>query len=230
VDIHLEVAVIDMLSSKGVLAYVAVQMADGTEVTTAVLAGLVRVQTAAMLEGLKELSVTAPGAVTQVGRHWRCGVVRSTDGGEVIPIVDSDRYRILVDDLKTYWEFINTDPSTGELLRPFVMDGRDGAAIQAYLRKHRTVTREDWQKALNHRKNSVVKFGHATVSEPFWKWVRRLDEYAAGPLDRFGKPAEMGGKRGEAINIQDGNRAAGESFLHSIRANKDRGRAEGGSY
>ena len=43
-EIILDSAIIEQLSSNGVMAYLAVKMADGTEATTAALAGLVQMQ------------------------------------------------------------------------------------------------------------------------------------------------------------------------------------------
>ena len=216
-DIHLEVAILDRLSSRAILAYVAVKMADGSEASTAILAGLVRAQTSVMREGLNELSVAAPGAVSKAPKNrWRCGVVKTNDGGQVLQIVDSERYRSFVDDLKKYWDYLNPE-------HVFAMEGRDGEAMRRLLIKHRTWTQEEWRMSLQHRKDSVVKFNHASRTEPFWKWVGRLDEYLGGPLNEYNKPAETGGKRGQAISIQEGNRAAGESFLSTVSGLQNRG-------
>ena len=59
-EILLDSETIAKLSTNGVLAGLAVKLADGTEATTAALAGLVRCQTVRMLDGLKELAVAAP--------------------------------------------------------------------------------------------------------------------------------------------------------------------------
>ena len=183
-QISIDTAIIEKLSSKGVLAYLAVVMADGTEASTASLAGLVRCQTAVMLEGLKDLSVAAPELVAKAKTKWRCGVVKSGDG-VVLQNLESERYRIFVDDLKKYWDFLNPE-------LPFEMGGKDGAQIRRFLSDHRQWLQADWRTALQHRKESV-RLGHAPRSQPLWTWVGRLDEYSAGPLDRWNKPVEGGG-------------------------------------
>jgi hypothetical protein len=199
-EITLKTEVVGKLSSKGVLAYIAVSLADGTEATTASLAGLVRCQTVVMLEGLKELAVEAAGLVAKAPRNkWRCGVVNAGSG--VIVGVDSERYRAFVDDLKKYWDNLNP-----KLM--FAMGGKDGAQIRGFLKDHPHWTQQDWRQALIYRKQSVVKYGTAPASAPLWTWVGRLDDYAAGPLDRFGKPVEGGGKHGEADSIRERNREA----------------------
>ena len=139
--ITLQKEIIEKLSSKGVLAYVAVSLADGTEASTAVLAGLVRCQTAVMLEGIKELVIEAPELIGKVSKKksWRCGVVKA-GSGEVVQILDSEteRRKSFIDDLKRYWEWGNRTP--------FTMDGRDGQAISNFLRTHRDWDRDTWKQ------------------------------------------------------------------------------------
>jgi hypothetical protein len=205
----LEPEIIERLSPKGIWAYVAVSLAVGSEATTAALAGLVRCQTAAMLEGLKELSVAVPELVAKAPKNkWRCGVVKAGEG-VILQNLEPERYRVFVDDLKKYWDYLN--PAL-----PFEMNGKDGAQIRRFLSDHRQWMQDDWRAALNHRKTSVVRFNHAPRSAPLWTWVGSLDNYAAGPLNEYNKPAEGGGKSGKAIEVEQRNRTAREAVLSGL--------------
>jgi hypothetical protein len=200
-EVSINTEIIERLSSNGVLAYVAVKIAEGSEATTAALAGLVRCKTGNMLDGLKDAAVAAPELVAKAPKNrWRCGVVKAGEG-VVLQNLESERYRLFVDDLSKFWNFLN--PAL-----PFEMSGKDGVQIRRFLSEHQRWTQEDWRKALNHRKTSIVVHRAGARTQPLWVWVGRLDEYAAGPLDRFNKPAEGGGKHGEAATIRQGNREA----------------------
>lgn len=205
-EIILDTSIIEQLSSNGVLAYIAVKIADGTEATTAALAGLVRCRTGVMLEGVKEVSVAVPELVAKVPKNrWRCGVVKAGDG-VVLQNLESERFRVFVDDLcKKYWAFLNPD-------LPFEMTGRDGVQIRKFLSDHRQWIQVDWLKALHNRALSVVKYRHASRSEPLWVWVGRLDDYAGGPKDNFNKPVEGKGN-GKAAIREQGNRQGNEEYL-----------------
>ena len=206
-EVPIDTEVIEKLSANGVLAYVAVKIAEGTEATTAALAGLVRCKTSNMLDGLKDVAVAFPELVAKAPKNkWRCGVVKA-GAGVVLQSLDSERYRVFVDDLKKYWEFVNST-------LPFEMNGKDGVQIRKFLSDHRQWTQADWRVALNHRKNSVEKFKHATRTEPLWRWVGMLDIYAAGPLDRWNKPVEGSGN-GKAFDRAQSNRAGNEEYLAS---------------
>ena len=215
--------IIEKLSSKGILAYVAVSMADGTKATTAALAALVRAPTATMLEGLKDLSTFFPGLVKKEKNSWICGEVKVEDG---VQILDSSRYRLFVDDLKKYWDYLNSnyDPHLPYDALPFSMSGKDGQAIRTFLADNPDWTQDDWRKALNNR-NKSVQLSAASSTEPFYVWIGKLASYAAGPLDRWYKP--VGGERhGKAIVIQQQNREAGSRFIDSVRNGSG---AKGGS-
>src|ERR1700678_1529213 len=175
-QISLETEVVEKLSSKAVLAYVAVVMADGTEASTAALAGSVRCQTAVMLEGLKELCVTVPEREAKAGGKWRCGVVK-IGAGEVVQTLDSgtERRIAFIDDFKKYFEWANP----GSM---FTMMAMDGMAVNRFLRTHKDWTQEMWRKALNNRGKSEVN--HA---QGLYAWVDKLGDYSASPLDRYGK-------------------------------------------
>ena len=129
-EIKIDTSIIEKLSSNGVLAYIAVKMAEGTEATTAALAGLVRCKTGNMLDGLKDVAVAVPELVSKAPKNkWRCGVVKAGEG-VVLQSLDSERYRVFVDDLKKYWDYLN--PSL-----PFEMNGKDGLQIRKFLSDHR---------------------------------------------------------------------------------------------
>lgn len=220
-EIILNSDLIEQLSSKGVLAYLAVSLAGATEATTAALAGLVKAQTGVISAGLKELTATAPELVARarnpktgkLNNKWCCGVIKAEEG-TVLQNLDSERYRIFVDDLKKYWDYLNPEI-------PFSMNGKEGVAIRRFLSDHSRWERELWVKALKNRILSAVNFRSVIRTEPIWVWVGRLDDYAAGPINKFHKPAEGDGKHGEAVAVQDRNREAAESYL-----NRHRGTAE----
>ena len=203
-EVTIDTSIVEGLSSSGVLAYVAAKIADGTEATTAALAGLVRCRTGVMLEGIKELAVAAPELVAKAPKNkWRCGVVKAGDG-VVLQNLDSERFRLFVDDLKKYWDHLN--PTL-----PFEMDGRAGVQIRGFLAGHRQWTQDDWRSALKHRATSVVKYSNAGRSAPLWMWIGQLDNYASGPLDRWNKPVEGLGNGKAAIREQS-NRQGNEEF------------------
>jgi hypothetical protein len=198
-EVTIDTSVIEKLSSKGVLAYIAVVMADGTEASTAALASLVRVQTAVMLEGLKELCVVVPERVAKTQNKWRCGVVKA-GAGEVLQTLDSEteRRKEFIDDLKKAWEWANPGLS-------FTMMAMDGAAINRFLRTHKDWTKLMWKRALFNRFTSEL----VNTSQSLCTWIGRLEEYTAFPLDRFGKRmVNGGGKHGEAASIRERNREA----------------------
>ena len=206
-EIILDSEIIDKLSANGVIAYLAVKMADGSVATTAALAGLVRCTTFSMLAGLKDLAVTVPELVAKAPKNkWRCGVVKAGNG-VLLQNLESERYRVFVDDLKKYWDYLN--PTL-----PFEMGGKDGIQIRRFLSDHRQWTQVDWRTALNNRKTSVVKFGAESSTRPLWTWVGDLANYAAGPLDRFGKPVEGGGNGKAAIREQS-NRQGNAEYVAS---------------
>lgn len=207
-EVPIDTEVIEKLSANGVLAYVAVKIAEGTEATTAALAGLVRCKTGNMLDGLKDVAVAFPELVAKAPKNkWRCGTVKA-GAGVVLQSLDSERYRVFVDDLcKKYWAYLNPD-------LPFEMNGKDGIQIRNFLSDHRQWIQSDWLKAMHNRALSVVKFGHASRSEPIWAWVWRLDDYAAGPKDRYNKPVEGSGN-GKTFDREQRNRAGNEEYLAS---------------
>jgi hypothetical protein len=202
---EIDTTIIEKLSCNGVLAYIAVKLAEGTEATTAALAGLVRCKTGNMLDGLKDLSVAVPELVAKAPKNkWRCGVVKAGDG-VVLQSLDSERYRLLIDDLKKYWDYLN--PTL-----PFEMGGKDGMQIRKFLSDHRQWIQADWGLALRFRIISIVSHGHASRSEPLWVWVGRLADYVSGPKDRFNKPVEGNGN-GKAATREQSNREGNAEYL-----------------
>lgn len=210
---EIDTSIIEKLSSNGVLAYIAVKMAEGTEATTAALAGLVRCKTGNMLDGLKDVSVAAPELVAKAPKNkWRCGVVKAGEG-VVLQSLDSERYRTLVDDLKIYWDYLQKD-FTEHLRIPFQMGGRDGIQIRQFLRNHPDWLREDWCRALQNRKTSVTKYGVGTRTDPPWMWVGSLDIYASAPIDKFKNQVEGNGN-GKASTREQSNREGNAEYLAS---------------
>jgi len=218
--IPLNSELIPKLSSKGVLAYVAVLMAGNSVATTATLASLVKAQTAPVLEGLKELAVEAPDAVKQnkKERTWTCGrggdvgPILAMDG--VVPIIGMDaalRFRDFVEDLKKFWDFLNPEV-------PFQFSGPDGVAVRTFLADHPKWTRTMWQEALQHRARSVKLFGNGSRTQAAVGWVRKLGDYAGGPLNQFNRPVEGMGNAGKAIAIEHCNNEAGAAYLAGHRA------------
>lgn len=205
-EIILNSDLIEQLSSKGVLAYLAVSLAGAREATTAALAGLVKAQTGVVSAGLKELTATAPELVARarnpktgkLNNKWCCGVIKAEEG-TVLQNLDSERYRVFVDDLKKFWDFLN--PTV-----PFSMSGRDGARIRQYLADHPQRIQDEWRRAFNHRKTSIIKYGQASRTAPIWIWIDRLDEYLACPLNQYNKSVEA--ENGKADTIQQSNREA----------------------
>lgn len=209
--IELETELIDKLSAAGILAYMAVSLAGDAENTTAVLAGRVKARTNVMLEGLKELAVVAPELVSLVpkSRTWRCGVVKSGNGEVLQNSESSERYRVFVDDIKKYWDYLN--PSLD-----FSMNGKDGAQFMLFLKDHPKWTQTEWLTALRNRAISVIKFKHASRTQPHWVWIGRLADYFDGPLNEYNKPVG-GGQIGKAIGVEDANREARAAALNGVR-------------
>lgn len=209
--IQLENELIDKLSNAGIIAYLAVSLADGSEATTAVLAGLVKARTNVMLDGLKELSVEAPEKVTLIPktRTWRCGVIKSGDGVVVQNSESSERYRVFVDDLKKCWDFLNPQLD-------FSMNGKDGVQIRLFLKDHPRWTQQEWLTAFRHRAISIAKYKHASRTQPHWVWIGRLADYFEEPLNEYNRPVSGGGKVGKAIGVEDANREARVAALGQV--------------
>lgn len=202
--IQLSEQIIEKLTSRGVLAYVAVSIAGSGVYTSALLATAVHCRTDMMREGMNELAVHHPEVVQWVSKDkkWYVGGAENPVGA----LQEKDRRRsTLIDDLKKYWEYLNPN-------LPFSFGANDGSAVGHFLKRHSEWKRETWIGALRNRCRSDIN-----KSEPFYKWLSRLEEYAAGPLDRYMKPLETGGKHGEAISREAANSLAREAFTSANR-------------
>ncbi len=204
-DITLKTELLESLTYRGVLAYVAAQALGDGSWTTAQLAQAVSCNTSLMLEGMQELHGVAPEIVgKQIKTKWPVGTGMASD--ERVQILDSAaaRKKDFLDDLKKAFEWANED-------LPFSMNAADGKAVGKWLKENPNWNRADWRKALNHRYKSegIVK------TQKLYLWLPRLVEYREAPLDRFGKvmPFGVGGSVGKAIGVEQGNREAREAAV-----------------
>jgi hypothetical protein len=204
--IQLSEQIIGKLTWKGILAYVAVNLAGCGRYTTATLATAVHCAGAAMREGMGELAVHDPFVVQWAKRERRWVV-----GGDSKPLntVEKETHRRLdlIDDLKKYWDHLNPH-------LPFDMSGSDGNAIMQFLKKHREWTQPMWRQALRNRaKSEIVK------SDPIYRWMSSLDRFFDSPLDRYSQPMPNGGgANGKAVGVEVANSAAREAALNSTGA------------
>lgn len=198
---ELDPQIIEKLSSRGILAYVAVTLAGDVEATTTVLAMLVKVQTAVMLEGLKEFAGEAPSLLKQPKKgKWICG-----NGGDALTLQNLDlRREFFIDDLKKYWDCLN------DVTPPFSMGAKDGAAIRRLLQDNPKWDATIWRQALNNRAVSVIRHSAGSRSEPLFMWIGKLSSYVGGPIDKYGKPVG----NGKAVDNEHNNRSAVESYLN----------------
>jgi hypothetical protein len=204
--IELDAGIISKLESyRGTLAYVAVLVRGEGSWPTAHLAAAVNCQTAAMREGLEELSRLHPEAVRRKANTWVVGGGKASD--ESVQILESEveRRREFLDDLKSYWDFKNPNV-------PFHMSAADGKHVVAFLKTHKDWDRLMWRAALNNRVKSEVNH-----SQPLHLFVSRLAQYVASPLDRFNKPMLYGGgASGKAVGIEQANREARAAAVASV--------------
>jgi len=198
---ELQSEIIEKLTWRGLLAYVAVSLAGHAEASTAALAGLVKAQTPVVLEGLRELAEVAPTLCRKAPKNkWGCGEIKAGEGTVVqnLDCVDSRRKEFL-DDVKRIYEWANKGLT-------FTMNSADGLAVKRFLRQYKDWDRPTWQQALRNRFLSEV-----STSQPLCMWLVRLVEYIDTPLDRYGKPMENGGgKHGETATVRQRNREAVE--------------------
>ena len=192
-------------SVRGTLAYLAIIVRGEGTWPTAHLAAAVHCQTAAMREGLEELSRLHPEAVRGRSGKWTVGSGVATF--EALQILESDKARRqdLLDDLKKFSEW-----ATGT---PFIMQPADAKAVSEFLKVQKTWDRATWQTAMRHR----AKSEGVNLSQPIYLWLRRLPEYLISPLDRYGKAAPNGGgKIGQAISVEQSNREARAAAVASV--------------
>lgn len=198
--IQLDETIIEKLSSRGVLAYVAVNMAGAGVYSTANLAFIVHSSSNIVIEGLKELAQLQPESLQSKKNKWYVGGEVKLDGALQ---AQTERRQSLIDDLKKYWDHLNPG-------REFPFGPEDGMAVNRFLKRHTGWTRADWQRALNYRARSEG----IIATFPIYRWLSTLDQFLAGPTDRYGKamPHGIGGKHGKAVDLEAGNRAAREFF------------------
>lgn len=192
--------IIQNLTHKGTLAYLAVLIRGGGEWSTAHLAGAVNARTEILRDGLEELSQRYP-AVVQKGkaRKWVSG------SAVLLQNLDSRRADLL-DDLKRYWDHMNGVDV------PFEFSAADGASVAMFLRTHPNWNQEMWRAALNNRCKSEA----VNHLRPFHKWIGSLVTYVNGPLDEFGKPRGKGGNHGRQISTEQLNSAARQQAIAKL--------------
>ena len=193
------------LTYRGVLALVAATALGDGQWTTSQLAQTVSCNASLMLEGMQELHDLWPEFVgKQMKMKWPLGSgVASPD---TLQILDSaaGRRKDFLDDIKAIFEWGNKGLE-------FTMNAADGRAVQLWLKQHKDWTQEQWRLALRNRflSEGIVK------AQAIYLWLSRLNEYLEAPLDRYGKvmPNGVGGKIGEAIGREQGNRASREAAV-----------------
>jgi hypothetical protein len=94
-------------------------------------------------------------------------------------------YPQAVEDLKLYWDHLNSTP--------FPFSAKDGKALKTFLKDHPAMTRVEFRSCLQHK----AKSGGNVASQSFYRWLPRLMDYLAGPLDRFNKSTTNGGVKHE---------------------------------
>lgn len=195
--IQISETIVENLSAKGVLAYVAVNVAGCGVYSTAALASAVHCSTAAMREGMQNLEDNHPEVVKWVKKEKKWFV-----GGMTNPVgaiqEQSERRQQFIEDLKKYWDHLNPNLA-------FSFGQITGTQVGLFLRRNPRWERKDWRQALNNRTRSegLVR------TMPIASVVKSLEMYAAGPLDRYGKALEFGGAaHGKALGIEAANRAA----------------------
>ena len=118
------------------------------------------------------------------------------------------RHTIFRDALERYWRHTNA----GTTLPEIPWDGREAKALADLLSASPNLDAGAFLKLLNHRRMSEVN-----QTERCYVWLRRITDYAAGPLDAYGKPRNGGPNGTSGSNrIQSrtaGNQAAAQAAL-----------------
>jgi hypothetical protein len=91
------------------------------------------------------------------------------------PPVDA-RYGPFLEAISKYWKFKNPND-------PFEFSRKDGRALKQFLVDHREITLEQFRACLNNR----AKSEGIVHTQDVYRWISRIKEFLAGPLDRFGK-------------------------------------------
>lgn len=105
------------------------------------------------------------------------------------PTAADPRHTIFRDALERYWRHVNAGTTLPEL--PW--DGREAKALADLLSASPTLDAGAFLKLLNNRRLSDTNH-----TERSYVWLRRVTDYAGGPLDRFGKP--VGGNHAASGN------------------------------
>ena len=207
--ITIDSELIELLTYRGVLAAMAVGVLGDGQWTTAQLAQAVSANSSLMLEGMQELSAAAPAMVGKQSKtKWPVGSgVASTERVQILDDAAARRQDFL-DDLKNSYEWANKG-------LPFSMNASDGRAVAKWLKQNKSWDRSDWKKAIYHRYMSEG----ISKTAPIYLWLGRLIEYCEAPLDRYGKVMMngIGGKLGQAVGVEQGNRAARKQAVAAAR-------------
>ena len=210
-EIKLKSELLEGLTYRGVLAYVASSALGDGKWKTAALAGAVACNTSLMLEGMGELVAAAPMFAAKGAKGtWVVGSgVASTETVQILEL-DQARRRDFLDDLKNSFEWANPG-------LPFTMNAADGKAVGSWLKDNKHLTRSEWKRAIYFRYMSegIIK------TQRLYLWLSRLNEYLNAPKDRFGKemPNGIGGKYGEALAREQSNDAARRAAVAAAGSN-----------
>ena len=209
-EITLRTDVLNVLTYRGVLAYVAAQALGDGQWTTAQLAQCVSCNSSLMLEGMGELHATVPALVgKQVKMKWPIGTGVASEESVQILDLKAMRRTALLDDIKKIMEWATK--------LPFTMGSYDGIAVARFLKTHSKVTQEEWRLALKHRFTSEG----IVPGQPLHVWLDRLMEYLPGRQDKYGKlmPNGVGGKVGETLAREQSNSEARQRAVAAAGAN-----------
>lgn len=93
---------------------------------------------------------------------------------------NGDRFAGFQQELFAYWNGQNPEgPKSG-------WEKRDSAVLRGLLESHPDLQLEDFKKCLRNRAHSQVN-----PAELPHTWLRDVLKFAAGPLDRYGKPLRV---------------------------------------
>lgn len=111
------------------------------------------------------------------------------------------RFKEAIESIKKYWDFKNPGA-------PFIWDASEGKQLKRLLEASPQLTLVQIQLCLQHRARSDV----AHTERPR-RWLENLLNYANGPLDKFGKPKELGdGQTKTESRQRQGFNAIGEAL------------------
>jgi hypothetical protein len=118
--------------------------------------------------------------------------------------VTNERHAAFKEHILRYWQYVNPG-----LDMPW--DGAEGKALAMFLAASPKLTIEQFRHILHNRSISEVN-----NSERASKWIRNATVFAAGPIDRFGKPLK--GTHGKGTGTTKGDRtiAAAHEAIENI--------------